>query len=601
MDLRYGIRVVAACLFGVTAVLFDNAAIAETSRHEATRQHLQQATPDAPILNGAFLPQGDHGTAHTPFNGRLVLVASDMRMEPPLENREVMGQDARMFPGIAIEFFTHEGDLVPVVRDVMTPEAETAENSFWQLIVQPGRVWSEPADEGWSRASFPFALMNRLENDTHNGVATFTYNGEGVSSVFFQITQQTAPFYIATHFEAWGALEAEYEAVDPARYAAAREDYAKELADSWPKAPWVEFASAGGMEALSDFDGGIDETFLVMSALVDGETIYYQPAPTPRGPYPYPERMRFGVWSITKSIGPALGMLRLAERYGDWVFALELTDYLDIDPPHDGWRGVTFGDALNMATGLGGGTVNANPNHFYVDYDFAGDYDAWYRARSADDKIAELSKVGNYPWGPGLVARYRDRDMFALGAAMDAFLKSVEGPDADIWRMIAEDVFRPIGIHHAPVNRTIEPDGGDGLPLMAWGWYPNLDDLAKVASLLHDRGSYNGEQILHRDLTEAVFSVEGTLDQGPANAFTHGAPRYKMGFHYAPFRATEDAETAWIPYMSGWIGNRVVLVPNGMTGIRISKAWPAPDEVQAAVADPTSMIEVTNRLRPFTE
>jgi hypothetical protein len=51
--------------------------------------------------------------------------------------------------------------------------------------------------------------------------------------------------------------------------------------------------------------------------------------------------------------------------------------------------------------------------------------------------------------------------------------------------------------------------------------------------------------------------------------------------------------------MTGYMGNRVVLAPNGMTAIRVSKAWPAPEEAAAAVEEPTSMIEAMNRLRPF--
>jgi hypothetical protein len=51
--------------------------------------------------------------------------------------------------------------------------------------------------------------------------------------------------------------------------------------------------------------------------------------------------------------------------------------------------------------------------------------------------------------------------------------------------------------------------------------------------------------------------------------------------------------------MAGWIGNRILLLPGQMTAIRMSKAWPAPDEVQKAADDPTSMAKVASRLKPF--
>jgi len=55
----------------------------------------------------------------------------------------------------------------------------------------------------------------------------------------------------------------------------------------------------------------------------------------------------------------------------------------------------------------------------------------------------------------------------------------------------------------------------------------------------------------------------------------------------------------YLPYMSGWIGNKVLLMPGNMTGIRISNAWPAPDEDQQAAGDPTPMAKVGSRLKPF--
>lgn len=597
----HGKRISGAAVGMILSVALGCTAALAQGRDALSLQALQAGETAGLVQNDAFLPAENSTDAHEPFNGTLTLEATEMSMEPALETREVMGRDAAVFPGVTLEFFSHEGALVPVTQEVITPPEDTAANSFWQILVQPGRIWAEEGDDDWSRASFPFLLMNRLEQDSHNGVASFAYRGDEVTGVTFQIVQQTAPYYVPEHFRAWGILPASHESRDAGTYDEAREGHRAELAARLPIEKWDELAQSGDGEAIEGFEGETSDDWVVMHALVKDGTIYHQPSQTEQGPYPYPAAMRFGVWSVTKSIGPGIGMLRLAEKYGDWVYSLKLLDYLDIDPPHDGWTGVTFGDAVNMATGLGGKEFHANPNDFFVDYDFSGTYDDWYVARSAAGKIAMLNEVGNYPWGPGLVARYRDRDMFALGVAMNNFLKSMEGEDADIWDMIADEVFAPIGISHAPMNRTFEEDGSPGQPIMAWGWFPTLDDIAKVATLLHERGEHDGVQILHRARTEALFSVEGTLDQGPANALKYGNPRYKMGTHYMPFRPDEDAATIWMPFMNGYVGNRVVLVPNGMTAIRISKAWPAPDEAVAAVEDPSSMVEALYRLEPFGE
>jgi hypothetical protein len=45
---------------------------------------------------------------------------------------------------------------------------------------------------------------------------------------------------------------------------------------------------------------------------------------------------------------------------------------------------------------------------------------------------------------------------------MDGFLKSKEGPGADIWEMVLSEVLRPIGIMYAPIMRTIAETGYEG-------------------------------------------------------------------------------------------------------------------------------------------
>jgi len=49
--------------------------------------------------------------------------------------------------------------------------------------------------------------------------------------------------------------------------------------------------------------------------------------------------------------------------------------------------------------------------------------------------------------------------MFMLGIAMDSYVKKKEGADASVWHMLLKEVFEPIGIHDAPINKTLEPAG----------------------------------------------------------------------------------------------------------------------------------------------
>ncbi|MCP4223945.1 MAG: hypothetical protein GY773_11425, partial [Actinomycetia bacterium] len=63
-----------------------------------------------------------------------------------------------------------------------------------------------------------------------------------------------------------------------------------------------------------------------VALLMDGQ-LYQQEVATRSGPHPWPQWMRHGVFSVTKTMGLGLSMLYLAQRYGDQVFE-------DLD--HDG-------------------------------------------------------------------------------------------------------------------------------------------------------------------------------------------------------------------------------------------------------------------------
>jgi CubicO group peptidase (beta-lactamase class C family) len=145
---------------------------------------------------------------------------------------------------------------------------------------------------------------------------------------------------------------------------------------------------------------------------------------------------------------------------------------------HEGWERVTFADALNMATGIGDKAPQREPNRPFADADTK--LNTFLQAPTAKQKLAITFLAGQYPWGPGEVLRYNNMHTFVLAAAMDSFLKRQAGPQAHLWDMVMAEVFRPIGIFHAPMLHTQETGGGHGIPHLLHGLYPTIDDLAKL-------------------------------------------------------------------------------------------------------------------------
>jgi hypothetical protein len=538
--------------------------------------------------NGAFFP-APTASAAPPFQGSLRINQTPMQFAPALAVSNVGGRSTHLFPQSRLDFFTLDDVLVPVQWGQMVGEDPTAPaSSYWSLIPQFGRVWRDPADDsGWSRAACPLMLVNDLENHAHQGLVSFRYKDAAVSDFRFQFVQQTAPYLLKQHFLAWGSAQVEYARLPAMDLRAAREAARRELAARLPSRPWTDLTSQVGSDTLPGLGGTppLDPKWIVATAWVRQGTLYYSDSMTACGAYPYPLEMRFGVRSVTKSIAAPLSLLRLAGVYGPDVLNLKIGHYVaGLD---EKFNTVRFIDAANMATGFGGtGTLRTQPNEFEDGY-LEADYDGWYTAPSHAEKIAHMAKwLRPYPWNPGTVLRYRDHDYYVLGAAVDAYLKSVRGPEADVWDMLCEEVFAPIGISAAPATRTREPGGQRGLIWFNAGYFPTLDDIAKIALLYQNRGEWGGRQILHRDLTTELLAARGALSKsggapissaGVADllpeAFVAGKPtHYRMGFHFTPYYNRDSRKVDHLPTMWGSGESEVILYPNGLVSIRIGKA-----------------------------
>jgi hypothetical protein len=135
--------------------------------------------------------------------------------------------------------------------------------------------------------------------------------------------------------------------------------------------------------------------------------------------------------------------------------------------------------------------------------------------------------------------------------------------------MVVAEVLRPIGIFHAPMMHTQEADGGRGIPILAEGLYPTIDDVAKLTALLQHGGQHQGQHILHvGKLAEALYKTHAMgLPSRQENRFGEG--RYHLSFWSVPYR-TSNGCFFQIPYMAGYGGNLVVLLPNGITAFRFA-------------------------------
>jgi CubicO group peptidase (beta-lactamase class C family) len=506
-----------------------------------------------------------------------------------------MGADPKLFPRVSIGFVTVGHDLVPVTQDLIHSQRDRPGGSYWDIIVQPGQVWSESSDGAWSRAAFPFALVNTQEGDTHNGLAMFSYRAGRVSNLQFQIVQQTAPYDVPMKFTASGSIPAALMPIDPSTERSVIAEYRASLKDEVPVGTWDDLLKRVGSLSVGGFGEDLPAKDTVVGALDYDGVLYLHSCNTPNGPLPWCNRARFGVWSVTKSLVTYTALLRLAEKYGPSVFYLKISDYVSAAAAYPDWFGVTFEDAIDMATGLATGNSSetlAGP----FDDDLDPSYTSWYEARTRADKLALLTATSHrvQPLA-GQVMRYRDQDTFILSVAIDRFIKSKEGKDASLWRMLRNEVFGPIGIHYAPTSHTAEASDSEITPLAAYGYYPTLGDIVKIARLYHNEGRANNTQILYAPRIAEL--MDGTVPLGlPTGLHTAaGDVRYFNSF----WQLVADIPGGchcYYPQMEGWGGNIVALFSGGLTGIRIANVTTDSD---GSASGSSTMAAVANQLVSF--
>jgi len=149
--------------------------------HDASAQPPERLAGEGLVPEKSFLPQPGRGAPRS-----LSTVPSCwQRPQCPLNRQPFIrlfrSTEILAFPGCAPDLRNTRAELVPESEDVQRIGSARQGRSYWDIIVQPGQVWSQSNERGWSRATFPFALVNSFENETHNGVATFRYRHGEVS------------------------------------------------------------------------------------------------------------------------------------------------------------------------------------------------------------------------------------------------------------------------------------------------------------------------------------------------------------------------------------------------------------------------------------
>ena len=509
--------------------------------------------PDAPVDFAWYAPRpgSSDGLPRNRFEGRLRLTGAAARggFRAHVDRYRSVGDDdspRKHLPDFDFELVQAGSHLVPARRDSVANA-----HPDWEFVLAPGRVWDEPGDAGYSRAALPFALQQKNANCIHNGVLMFLFRDDGaVSQASYQIASETCAYFKA---DFWGLLPATYVRgkIDGADRLVA--GYRAEVAGRMPVKPLAALArDYPGIDPRKfAAPNGKDPLDVSLAGLVIDGTHYSGGCATRHGAYPYCESLVVPSYSLAKSVFAGLGLMRLEKLYPG-AFAARIADH--VPACARGWDGVRFEDALDMATG------------HYDSATYMRDEDAdtdsatgLFQALDHAGKIAHA--CGHYPRkaAPGKRWVYHTSDTYLLGTAMNALLKRERGGEADIFDDIVHaDVLRPLGVSPtAAYTRRTYDDVRQ--PFAGWGLIWLRDDVAKIAAFLAD-GRRARTVLDPRQLDAALQRDPADRGLAPLPGF-----RYNNGFwaHEVGARLPGCKGEIWVPFLAGYGGITMLLLPNG--------------------------------------
>lgn len=527
-----------------------------------TRAELfMEGDPPSPVDDGGFAMPADATPPDGRFEGRLELVGPERHgsFRGVYEQYPLGDSDStwKHLPPFSLEFVQDGNDLIPARQGLIHTG-----HPNWNYIVGPGHVWTRPDDGGYFRASIPFALVQVNQNCVHNGVMLFLFNGSlspAISKVRYQVTQETCAYQ---KLDLWGQISARYTPQPVTDAAAIIANHRAETANRIPTRPLSALAT--------DYPGsGIDPVAMIAEFRYPQDITYYglvvngvnyvSGCPTRHGEYAFCGQMRVPSYSTAKSVFNGIAMMRLGQLYGAGVYSQRIRDYVPEYTRGGNWEDVTFDNALDMATG------NFISASYMADED-GPESSAFFQAVSYSTKIDAAFAPFPQRAVPGTVWVYQSAASFITTQGMNGYLRAQRSSSADLFNMVRDEVYEPIHLTQGSLTTLRTDNSAQGRPFGYMGLFYVPDDVAKLAQLLNNHGGKaDGNQLLDpRRLEESLF--HDPLSLGLPVPDTGSTYRYSNGFwarHFTPGEFPEYGCDFWVPYMSGWGGITISLLPNG--------------------------------------
>lgn len=455
---------------------------------------------------------------------------------------------ARTLPPVELAFTQDGAAVLPLRRQPIT-----SVHAHWEWLFAPGRAWDEAGDAGHTRVAIPFALVEKNANCTHNGMLMLLLGDDGVlARAAFQVGSETCQYL---WLDLWGFLDAGFVPgpVDGAVEAVAA--YRTEVIARLPVQPLATLANDHpGLDPIAFAIG--DAAARTLHGVVVDDVHYRGDCATRHGTYPDCDALLLPSFSIAKSVVAGIALMRMEQIHPGLAQAPVSAWIPASGCRHEDWADVRFIDLLDMASG------HYNSPRYMAD-EGAADATAFFAAGSHARKLAHACE--SYPRHdrPGERWVYHSSDSYLLGTALRGYLRRQRGGGDVFADIIVGDVFAPLGLS-STIRFSRRSDDAAAQPFFGWGLFLHGDDLVRLARFLGpERGRIGAAAVLDpRLLDEAMQRVPASRGLPAAHLASY---RYQHGVWARDLQQELGCMApAWVPFLSGFGGITVAILPNGV-------------------------------------
>lgn len=494
------------------------------------------------------LPPGAHFPSNT-FEGKLTLNHLDISgkfLQIKGRYRDSGDGAWKHLPPFDYEFIQSGSHIIPIKRGYIENE-----HPVWEYILEPGRVWDEKGDNGFSRVAIPFTLKQKNQNCLHNGVLMFLFKNNGsISKVTYQIASETCAYF---KFDMWGTISANYTPFQIASGEKYISDYVSEVKGRMPVRPISDLGKyyAGANPQQFAAPKGVSQKDMTFYGFVIDGVNYVGGCQTRKGKYPFCEVLDVPSYSTAKSISAALGLMRLEKLYPG-ANKQFIGNLIPACGANGNWKDVTMENALDMSTG------NYDSLKAFAD-EGAPHTQRFFSSETHMGKIDYSCNIYPRKSPPGTEWVYHTSDTYILGTAMNAYLKMVtKNPQADYFSdILVKDIFEPLGTSPTFKKQQRTYDSV-AQPFSGFGLIFHYDDVAKIGQFLNNGARIDNQEMLDKKMFSSVMQPDGNSGL-KATATT----RYDNGFWLQNIDIPGTGiANIYVSNMEGYGGIKIFLLPN---------------------------------------